>query len=84
MNHLIVFAAVIEKQNGRIRDLSETLSIVVEKVTQLILKKESICTHLSELTKAQIKLKKEIKEKFQVFESNLNFITSRLNSLSLN
>ena len=77
------FHKVIHDQSNQIKNLTEILTLTVSELKKLTLKKESICTRLSEVIKGNFKLKK-VQNKFAEYDKNLNFVIPKFNSLSLN
>ena len=78
------FHKVIHDQTKQIKNLTEILTRTTLELEKLMFKKESICTHLSEVIKGHFKLKKEVQNKFAEYDKNLNFVIQKFNSLSLN
>ena len=78
------YKRVIVDQDRKIELLTKALNAAVYKLNSLIVKKEKICTRLSEIIKSHFKLKREVTEKFDTYDKNLNLVINKLNSLSLN
>ena len=81
---LTYYRSVIEDQGKQIEHLTRALSIAVFNLNSLTIKKEKICTRLSEVIKSHFMLKKEVIGKFEKHDRDLSFIIVKLNSLSLN
>ena len=74
---------VVDHQSKQIRDLNEILSHTVYQLKKLTIKRKQIGTHLSKVTKTQLKFKKEVNEKFAEYDKSLTFVIQKFNSLSL-
>ena len=77
------FHKVIHDQSNQIKNLTEILTLTVSEFKKLTLKKESICTRLSEVIKGHFKLKKEVQNKFAEYDKSLTFVIQKFNSLTL-
>ena len=78
------FHEVINHQSKQIKNLTEILTRTTLELKKLTLKKKSICTHLSGVTKSHLKLKKQVIDKFAEYDQILDFVVQQFNKLSLN